>query len=792
MESKTSTVLSVTLKTDWDIPVNLPLPGESSRGHFAGRTSELASLTNEIIRRTNGAILVAGHRGVGKTSLVHKAIIDAQAKDLKVLPILINAAQLDLPPQTGISVGERTIDPKALIEQIIRRLFATVRSLKSGTNAAATPLAEQTGSNNKAPEFDVPTYRRIEALYRKTVAQEFKLTESLSVRVAASQERSRTESIEQSVNLERLIYTLATALSILSAYFSPSRLGWLSNLIPLLVFGAAAYTGKAVIKSVSTGQTSVAEGTTAEELYQFDNRLGNLEYDLETIQRDLKNSGWKLVYVIDELDKLPVEKTKSILSMCKNFFTLSDAVFIFIGDDKAYDIGQPKDEKRADPYERAPEYTYFTSRYFLAPPTTSELAGFFNDVIASKTVDDVTFRSFGNCLFFEAHNDYFDLLSAIRGRISSFKNNLPVIELGANGLSVEDVQKSRFEMCLNALYEDKYMARSPLKWRDNKELIGALFLQAKELLSDFSPRIIAEPQLQNVKATTAAIVRDFYQLLQRQGSLTNAQGHPTYQSNRGVGKAYHYIGSIPYDPPLKLLGRTEYENVFLKNANEFLARILAIYNIWAMAVGRSKVGLLDFLRDPNPIYDSWRGWQYDPSGQISQFRPLYDQLNGDPPYEKTREEVETMTKTVSSAYASLYPQLPMLFAKMIVEACEVRPQVTQQFQGQQFLLPNAKLMRETLTNERPHIVYAENRKRQVLLVCDLLEKLSSLLRDGIPDEIGVVCFTDSQEFSPNRESFWVVPYADVTEFERRGAKALTSVLTFLESNTGDDSARKMA
>lgn len=40
----------IVLKADWDIPVNLPLPGEKARGHFADRVPELDSLTNEIAK----------------------------------------------------------------------------------------------------------------------------------------------------------------------------------------------------------------------------------------------------------------------------------------------------------------------------------------------------------------------------------------------------------------------------------------------------------------------------------------------------------------------------------------------------------------------------------------------------------------------------------------------------------------------------------------------------------------------------------------------------------------------
>lgn len=104
-----------------------------------------------------------------------------------------------------------------------------------------------------------------------------------------------------------------------------------------------------------------------DRLYQFENKLGNLEFDLETVQRELRDEGWKLVYIIDELDKLEEDKTKAILSVCKNFFTLSDAIFIFVGDEKSYEIGR---ENNGVLYERSREYTYFGSPFAASQGAT--------------------------------------------------------------------------------------------------------------------------------------------------------------------------------------------------------------------------------------------------------------------------------------------------------------------------------------------------------------------------------------------------------------------------------------
>lgn len=181
----------IVLKRDWDVPVNLPLPDEEKRGHFAGRLNELHSLTNEISRRSNGAILVAGHRGVGKTSLVHKAILEAQRSNPKILAVLLNAAQLDLPSQVSVEDAgrDKAIDPKAFIEYLIRRLFATIRARN------LLPATKTDDGMEIPPKVGEPAYRQVEVLYRKAVAQEFKLTQSLSAQARVSEEQTQRRSM---------------------------------------------------------------------------------------------------------------------------------------------------------------------------------------------------------------------------------------------------------------------------------------------------------------------------------------------------------------------------------------------------------------------------------------------------------------------------------------------------------------------------------------------------------------------------------------------------------------------
>ena len=73
--------MKIVLKDDWDVSLRPPLFGRDVVGHFAGREKEISRLVNELQRKKSGSIFVTGHRGVGKTSFVYKAISDVYEND---------------------------------------------------------------------------------------------------------------------------------------------------------------------------------------------------------------------------------------------------------------------------------------------------------------------------------------------------------------------------------------------------------------------------------------------------------------------------------------------------------------------------------------------------------------------------------------------------------------------------------------------------------------------------------------------------------------------------------------
>lgn len=105
----------------------------------------------------------------------------------------------------------------------------------------------------------------------------------------------------------------------------------INKITPLLLAFPIPYSLNIYYSKYLASKNIKSEKDITEELYNFDNNLGNLEFDLEQLHREINAEGKKLVYVIDELDKLEAKSIDKLLDYFKNFFTLSDAIFIFIG-----------------------------------------------------------------------------------------------------------------------------------------------------------------------------------------------------------------------------------------------------------------------------------------------------------------------------------------------------------------------------------------------------------------------------------------------------------------------------
>lgn len=136
----------VPLKRDWDVPLQPPEAKATPQGYFAGRQRELELLAKGLLKGPRRSIFVWGQRGVGKTSLLYRALFDAtdSAPAGSVIPVILNAAQLEAESLERTSSSQTSKEgdlgaPRRLVpRQIVVNLFGASIPLHPSSNS--TPL----------------------------------------------------------------------------------------------------------------------------------------------------------------------------------------------------------------------------------------------------------------------------------------------------------------------------------------------------------------------------------------------------------------------------------------------------------------------------------------------------------------------------------------------------------------------------------------------------------------------------------------------------------------------------
>ncbi|MHA2135922.1 MAG: ATP-binding protein [Candidatus Thorarchaeota archaeon] len=739
--------MKIVLKDDWDAQVKPPMDRKEPIGWFAGREREVALLANEMSRRKSGSILVSGYRGVGKTSLTYKALADVDKKE-NVIIVLLNAAQLE-----AESEGQGQIDPRRIIENLIRRLYSTGRDLGSRGKKALDPKVK----------------KRIEALYRKAVAAKFEQKEALSAREESS--RETVEEVAQQIvrqdRSEALINTFfwTIAISVLFSQLLPWD--WANYLISLILAIPVPYSINLTRrKSVTTRRSRRSERRT-DEVYEFDSSIGNLEFDLEQIHRDISQMGRKIIYVIDELDKLDSDSVREVLKFFKNLFTISEALFIFVGGEEMYDLGESQELDELGylhDIHRPKEYTYFTSKYFLARPLWSDLNRYLDNIVEAMESSNMNeYSVLKRALCFEAKNDFFDLRSCIRDRISDFDGSShPIIEVD---ITNDDVKKARLHRVITAIFEERYMALEHTKWRENEELQRKLFVHAYNIQNSYSGTQFVDPM---EDSTENSMVRDFNSYMSRIGALNRASEQVLtiggLQVNVGT---YTYTGGVPTEPPDQLELPTEIEERFMARFEEYMGHIYTIVNAYRTASKQVEISWDEFLESPAEFSQQIGAWGFNAHDQFSNHNPVYQNVKlRKPPYPYKREEIEQKTAEIESHTESMFTTLPTVLSQMLLSAFSSLGLQLQKIEENDSLFSGAaNPIREVLKTNNPPILFREDFSRQIMFMYDKLEDIEQVraqIADNAQNHIVVSVVSKAKQFeedglfyvvTDSRESF---------------------------------------
>lgn len=581
--------IKLILKDDWDVMIHPPKYDKDERGHFAGRLRESEFLTNEILRKQSGSILISGYRGVGKTSLIYKVLRDIKKKFKKkkseyFLTILMNAAQLEIDSKEKNSQNN-CINPRKIIENLIRRLYTAVKD------------------NSR---LDRELEKNIENLYRKAISSQYShITKEATVNEVLLKKEKDIEWKFSIKDFRNLISFFGWLVSFMIISLSTAELSvWFKILaisssfpIPLLINSIFSW------KISSSKIKSKKENRSAEELYEIDNSVANLEFDLEAIHHKLREKGFKIVYVIDELDKLNQDQVKEVIKFFKNLFTLSDAIFIFLADEDFYSLGI--ELSTPNPTYREKEYTYFTSRYFIQRPNFDDIDTFLNDIFLDREdlCEDEDFIIFKELIALNAQNDYFDIITALKDKITQFDElNHGIIEI--ESFSHIHYLKSHLYHISRLLYEEIFQSSDPSKWQENEAILRLLFKNIKEIVKLVPNQTIDDPEINNIENE---MVRNYFDILRNIGILEFVQTTKNVQMNLTSVKInrYKFTKELPKRRLDSIHTLFEHERNYIHAFNQLLEFQLIIMNSLKKAWLTEEItsqGYLEVLNEKSNSY----------------------------------------------------------------------------------------------------------------------------------------------------------------------------------------------
>lgn len=275
------------------------------------------------------------------------------------------------------SVGKPRINPEKLLQSIIRKLHTMFDV--SGGEPEANILQWSLRDKKKRQQF----FDTLDAAYKKSISKSYKEIISNSISDLIKQTQISTR--EGKINAEKVgLVLLCVAACIVFALLGYSR-AW----VPLQYLQAlglpVAITGYILLSWTfkrSREKTS-DQARQSSFSYEYDYSLHQMRQDLEFLFRTLSPNPLELpqahdpyrcflrtIVVFDELDKLERadQQLDDIVTHFKNFFTLSEAVFVFLTDHDFYEHLTRETVKALTARHYPPQHTFFNTKMYLRKP----------------------------------------------------------------------------------------------------------------------------------------------------------------------------------------------------------------------------------------------------------------------------------------------------------------------------------------------------------------------------------------------------------------------------------------
>lgn len=682
------------LKKDWDYP---PHP-EKEKGHFIGRKDELCRLIDNLLRRDSGSILVSGDRGVGKTSLVYKALQEVKKQNKKTIPVILNALQLeiDFTPTKDKPVQQEL--NKKIIKNLIRRFY----------------VAAISGERVKESRSEM------EDLYKKVRSSEFEITEKTGVFDIEGDEEYLTilKELKFSISdFKTIIVAASVGLSVFLQFNPLTSNEIIDKILPLLALFPLPIVTLYSVKHKKTKSIQKEKTKSAEECYKYDFNIGNLEYDFEQILLKLNEKGYKIIFVVDELDKLREDAVIQVITSFKNLFNLSSSIFILIS---GKEIFNKIENSKAG---RTTDYTLFTNRLFLSRPSFEDIEEFIDEIIESPNIEDLRknedYKEFRNYLCYKAKTDFFDLYNVIPDYISSFdEEHHPLIELPK--LSSSDLLKSRLQKAMGQIYE-LYKYQMPSRWYDNERLLSNFYTFLDELLA-----MSANDQFNDLFEKGAKFEkiakRDFCKYLARLGVISKIKDEKKTVS--GVSQTvttYTWMG-ICDSVPSQVTTLMKFEDTFVQKFDIFSNKILGLINAYRRIKSQMEFSILDLREHPTQMLNFLKDFaNIDFTSIYDGFNKIRRNLKKRPPEHYKREDLEQYCKNLDDHIISLRNN-SRIFVEKTLREIYTHKQFSQLQSNANLFSVMQNLRGDIITKKIQHcVIHNQDLSKQILLSFNIPE-----------------------------------------------------------------------
>lgn len=587
-------ILNLKLNKDYRDPVIL----DTETSVFRGRKNELNKLVDLVKFRKSASVLIGGVRGVGKTSFTREALrMVGTSKEQEIYTVDLTFANLET---EGTENDKKNDLRNTILKALIRGLYLCNPDCQNEivdlydktyfSELSNTGLMELIFENNTLKEEK----KSIEKIWRLDIG-------------------SPLEMLFKVIGTGGITYILANLIERVTISLSWWQL--LSVTFLILLFGLLIVL--LALKKVETRKRTGISEINEENATRKINSSGIAKYDLssDTLEIGLRQaltklskSGHKVVFIIDELDKLESETDKiyDIIKTFKNLFSLSNAIFIFIASSKFFD--EIENKKADDPY--SVYHTIFTDKIFLPALYYQDV----NDIIDSfldknESTTNINYIKFKAFIGWQAKNHIFDTHNLIEeftqhagnGEAFVVVNEDDVLERG--NIAGDWEIAASLQQYIAATYDEKSYPNNPRKnellYLTLREIGESLYSDYEITIkgNDFMSKILPEKQKAiGLDALSAETKRDFSGAIEdlllrtdRYGlTVSNEEQIPIEGSDppKTIRKVVFEVNPEVSFPDLKEIKKSTAVSSF---ENDFLTSMKSLENI---IMNIEKVGLM--------------------------------------------------------------------------------------------------------------------------------------------------------------------------------------------------------